>query len=194
MVPHAQGKTIECCDTDMCNKDLKPMYKLPTTTNPPSIFDPGDKLPIAVLLTSVTICIIIFLLIIAIVYLRHRRKEEQRKKQYYGEKNLDMYGTVANLMDQSSGSGSGFPVLVQRTISRQIQMVRSVGKGRYGEVWLARWRGERVAVKVFFTTEEQAWCRETEIYQTVLMRHENILGFIAADIKGTGKQITKHGV
>ncbi|KAG8242813.1 Bone morphogenetic protein receptor type-1B [Homalodisca vitripennis] len=65
-------------------------------------------------------------------------------------------------------------------------MVHSVGKGRYGEVWLARWRGERVAVKVFFTTEEASWFRETEIYQTVLMRHENILGFIAADIKGTG--------
>lgn len=44
-----------------------------------------------------------------------------------------------------------------------------------------------MAVKVFFTTEEQAWCRETEIYQTVLMRHENVLGFIAADIKGTGR-------
>lgn len=65
-------------------------------------------------------------------------------------------------------------------------MVHSIGKGRYGEVWLAKWRGERVAVKVFLTTEEQSWCRETEIYQTVLMRHENILGFIAADIKGTG--------
>ena len=64
--------------------------------------------------------------------------------------------------------------------------VSSVGKGRYGEVWLARWRGERVAVKVFFTTEEASWFRETEIYQTVLMRHDNILGFIAADIKGTG--------
>ena len=47
-----------------------------------------------------------------------------------------------------------------------------------------RWRGERVAVKVFFTTEEASWFRETEIYQTVLMRHDNILGFIAADIKG----------
>lgn len=57
---------------------------------------------------------------------------------------------------------------------------------RYGEVWLAQWRGEKVAVKVFFTTEEASWFRETEIYQTVLMRHENILGFIAADIKGTG--------
>nr|CAD7431591.1 unnamed protein product [Timema monikensis] len=77
-------------------------------------------------------------------------------------------------------------LIVQRTIAKQIQMVHTVGKGRYGEVWLARWRGERVAVKVFFTTEEASWFRETEIYQTVLMRHENILGFIAADIKGTG--------
>ncbi|XP_026741509.1 bone morphogenetic protein receptor type-1B isoform X3 [Trichoplusia ni] len=88
--------------------------------------------------------------------------------------------------DVSSGSGSGLPLLVQRTVAKQIQMVESIGKGRYGEVWLARWRGERVAVKVFFTTEEASWFRETEIYQTVLMRHENILGFIAADIKGTG--------
>uniref|UniRef100_A0A8C9L9A1 receptor protein serine/threonine kinase n=1 Tax=Pavo cristatus TaxID=9049 RepID=A0A8C9L9A1_PAVCR len=75
---------------------------------------------------------------------------------------------------------------VQRTIAKQIQMVKQIGKGRYGEVWMGKWRGEKVAVKVFFTTEEASWFRETEIYQTVLMRHENILGFIAADIKGTG--------
>ena len=42
-----------------------------------------------------------------------------------------------------------------------------------------------MAVKVFFTTDEASWFRETEIYQTHLMRHENILGFIAADIRGT---------
>lgn len=65
---------------------------------------------------------------------------------------------------------------VQRTIAKQIHMVKQIGKGRYGEVWMGRWRGERVAVKVFFTTEEASWFRETEIYQTVLMRHENILG------------------
>ncbi|XP_068587951.1 bone morphogenetic protein receptor type-1A-like [Cebidichthys violaceus] len=82
--------------------------------------------------------------------------------------------------------GSHFQCKVQRTIAKQIQMVRQIGKGRYGEVWLGRWRGEKVAVKVFFTREEASWFRETEIYQTVLMRHENILGFIAADIKGTG--------
>lgn len=55
-------------------------------------------------------------------------------------------------------------------------MVKQIGKGRYGEVWMGRWRGEKVAVKVFFTTDEASWSRETEIYQTVLMRHENILG------------------
>ena len=65
---------------------------------------------------------------------------------------------------------------VQRTIAKQIQMMKQVGKGRYGEVWMGRWRGERVAVKVFFTTEEESWFRETEIYQTFLMRHDNILG------------------
>ena len=46
-----------------------------------------------------------------------------------------------------------------------VQMQQMVGQGRYGEVWLARWRGERVAVKVFYTTEEASWFRETEIYQ-----------------------------
>jgi hypothetical protein len=44
-------------------------------------------------------------------------------------------------------------------------MQQKVGQGRYGEVWLARWRGEKVAVKVFYTTEEASWFRETEIYQ-----------------------------
>lgn len=55
-------------------------------------------------------------------------------------------------------------------------MGHSIGKGRYGEVWMAKWREEKVAVKVFFTTEEASWFRETDIYQTVLMRHSNILG------------------
>ena len=93
--------------------------------------------------------------------------------------------TMKDMLEESySGSGAGNPLLVQRSIARQVSLVECVGKGRYGEVWLARWRGERVAVKVFFTTEEASWFRETEIYQTVLMRHDNILGFIAADIKG----------
>lgn len=75
-------------------------------------------------------------------------------------------------------------MLVQRSIARQIQLVETIGKGRFGEVWRGRWRGENVAVKIFSSREERSWFREAEIYQTVMLRHENILGFIAADNKG----------
>ena len=65
---------------------------------------------------------------------------------------------------------------VQRTIAKQVQLIRCVGQGRFGEVWKAKWRGEYVAVNIYLTEEESSWFRETEIYQTVLMRHDNILG------------------
>ncbi|EEB19611.1 SAX, putative [Pediculus humanus corporis] len=86
----------------------------------------------------------------------------------------------------TSGSGSGLPLLVQRSIARQIQLIDIIGKGRFGEVWRGRWRGENVAVKIFSSREERSWFREAEIYQTVMLRHDNILGFIAADNKDNG--------
>ncbi|XP_071791313.1 TGF-beta receptor type-1-like [Asterias amurensis] len=86
----------------------------------------------------------------------------------------------------TSSSGSGLPLLVQRTIARQITLIECIGKGRYGEVYKGRWRGEYVAVKIFSSREERSWFREAEIYQTVMLRHENILGFIAADNKDSG--------
>lgn len=54
----------------------------------------------------------------------------------------------------------------------------SVGKGRYGEVWRARWGRDVLAVKIFYTTDEESWMRETEMYLTNMLRHENILGKI----------------
>jgi len=87
---------------------------------------------------------------------------------------------------QSFISLIGLPLLVQRSIARQIQLLEIIGKGRFGEVWKGRWRGESVAVKIFSSRDEQSWFREVEIYQTVMLRNDNILGFIAADNKGTG--------
>lgn len=52
-------------------------------------------------------------------------------------------------------------------------------------MWRGKWRAENVAVKIFSSREERSWFREAELYQTVMLRHENILGFIAADNKGT---------
>lgn len=189
LVPHLEGKAIECCrDYDNCNKDLKPTLEVRTTTEAPSILNQPDGIHYLILLISITVCLILSVILISVIFYRYKKKASSPRKPYYYRDYSEKYrnGTLANLIDQSSGSGSGLPILVQRTISRQIQMIRPVGKGRYGEVWLAKWRDQKVAVKVFFTTEEQSWFRETEIYQTVLMRHDNILGFIAADIKGTG--------
>ncbi|XP_031421325.1 serine/threonine-protein kinase receptor R3 [Clupea harengus] len=92
--------------------------------------------------------------------------------------------TYGDIFDEfcTSGSGTGLPYLVQRTMARQISLVECVGKGRYGEVWRGTWMGESVAVKIFSSRDEQSWFRETEIYNTVQLRHDNILGFIASDM------------
>ncbi|CAH2983902.1 unnamed protein product [Chilo suppressalis] len=173
-VPHQNPKGIECCsDTDMCNVRLRPPLPAPPAA-PPA---PAPAPPPALLVAG-ALCVALLAALGALLLLCRRRRR--------GKRPPSPAPASVPAAEVSSGSGSGLPLLVQRTVAKQIQMVESIGKGRYGEVWLARWRGEKVAVKVFFTTEEASWFRETEIYQTVLMRHENILGFIAADIKGTG--------
>src|SRR5699024_1564832 len=83
----------------------------------------------------------------------------------------------------SSGSGSGTMHLVQKTLASDIELDNTpIGVGRYGEVYHGRRRGEDVAVKIFYSREEVSWKREIEIYTTVIMRHENILGFLGADV------------
>jgi len=67
-----------------------------------------------------------------------------------------------------------------------VSLLECVGKGRFGEVWRGHWRGESVAVKIFSSRDEKSWFRESEIYQTVMLRHENVLGFIASDNKDEG--------
>ena len=56
------------------------------------------------------------------------------------------------------------------------------GKGRYGEVWRGRYHDEDVAVKIFSSRDEASWLRETEIYNTCLLRHDNVLGYYASDM------------
>ena len=76
----------------------------------------------------------------------------------------------------NAGSGSGASVLQQQTIAQQVQLLGVVGRGRYGHVYRGTWRGEEVAVKIFASKEENSWCGEVNIYQEVMLRHQNILG------------------
>ncbi|KAJ4431881.1 TGF-beta receptor type-1, partial [Periplaneta americana] len=139
--------------------------------------------------------IVILSVIVTIAYsIWQKRRRSRHQLPYRSEDSIEapdhpILGGVS-LRDMiemtTSGSGSGLPLLVQRSIARQIQLVEIIGKGRFGEVWRGRWRGENVAVKIFSSREERSWFREAEIYQTVMLRHDNILGFIAADNKDNG--------
>lgn len=148
---------------------------------------------------SIFVCGAIFIAVILALFFIYRRRERNGS----GGKHaacpraclLDsMRGSshttqLADLVEMSSGSGSGLPLLVQRTIVKEIEFTQLIGQGRYGKVFLAKFRGENVAAKVFNPAAEASWFREAEIYQSVVMRHENIMGFIAADIDGTGQRM-----
>ncbi|KAL1116118.1 hypothetical protein AAG570_005613 [Ranatra chinensis] len=133
----------------------------------------------------------------AIAYLRrshrqrlsaaHRRLHHHHNSHHHHHNHHSLGGgdtTLREYLDHTltSGSGSGLPLLIQRTLAKQISLVECIGKGRYGEVWCGIWHGEKVAVKIFFSRDEASWTRETEIYSTVLLRHENILGYIGSDM------------
>jgi hypothetical protein len=74
-----------------------------------------------------------------------------------------------------SGSDSGLVTLNKRTIALDLTILELIARGRYGEVHRAHYRGSEVAVKMFYTTEEESWKNERDIYQTQMLNHENIL-------------------
>lgn len=181
---------IWCCDTHFCN-DNHIHEDMPMFVKPKPIFTVWEVMGMVV--------VVVFLGCVAtiLLYFIYHRKKRLPSLGTSGRCLLDdssacepiLNGrTIQEIIElTTSGSGSaGLPLLVQRSIARQVQLVDSIGKGRFGEVWRGRWRGEDVAVKIFSSREECSWTREAEIYQTVMLRHENILGFIAADNKDNG--------
>ncbi|XP_078005225.1 bone morphogenetic protein receptor type-1B-like [Phascolarctos cinereus] len=185
-IRHQRG-SIKCCkERNECNKDLHPT--LPPLKNQEFA---DESIQHKAILISVTVCSFLLILLILFWFFRYTRRKARHHhsiRLHQDEIYIPPEERLKDFIEQSQNSGSrlGLSPLVQRTIARQVEMVQQIGKGRYGEVWMAKWRGEKVAVKLFSSTEEASWSREKEIYLTVLVRHENILGFIAGDIKGTG--------
>lgn len=185
-----------CCQSSWCTANL--------TLDTTKLFERDDEDKqdlLLVLAISVPILVVMVMILILLLIYRqcHPRFGYQMvTKPFQNTVVIDLSSkksTVSTYLDESqstlkemlestySGSGAGNPMLVQRSIARQVSLAECVGKGRYGEVWRGLWRGENVAVKIFSSRDEKSWFRESEIYQTVMLRHENILGFIAADNK-----------
>ncbi|KAI4805320.1 hypothetical protein KUCAC02_009944 [Chaenocephalus aceratus] len=184
--PPSRDQIVECCYGHLCN--MNSTVELPVKDEVPSY----SVTTLTIVIVAPIIVLIVLSAIAILVFRRIHNNQMERLTSRDAE-----YGTIdgliasnvgestlADLLDHSctSGSGSGLPFLVQRTVARQITLNECVGKGRYGEVWRGQWQGESVAVKIFSSRDEKSWFRETEIYNTVLLRHENILGFIASDM------------
>lgn len=185
--PPSRDQIVECCYGHLCN--MNSTVQLPVRADELSHY---SVTTLAIVIAAPIIVLIVLSAIAILVFRRIHHNQMERLTSRDAE-----YGTIdgliasnvgestlADLLDHSctSGSGSGLPFLVQRTVARQITLNECVGKGRYGEVWRGQWQGENVAVKIFSSRDEKSWFRETEIYNTVLLRHENILGFIASDM------------
>lgn len=183
-------QNVFCCkDENYCNSYTPKLIHLAT---PQASHDAGSDPSVTTMLMVIVPIVVLMVIGLAMVlaYLHCRRSRPYAHPPDSIDTNPLMGSQPSSLKElydwSLSGSGSGLPLLVQRTIARQIRLCEIIGKGRYGEVWRGNWRGENVAVKIFPSREERSWYREAEIYQTVMLRHENILGFIAADNKDNG--------
>ncbi|XP_035187737.1 activin receptor type-1 isoform X1 [Oxyura jamaicensis] len=190
--PPSPDQAVECCQGYLCNMNITaqlPSSKGQTLQGEAA----GYSMETLIIVILAPVIVLIFFSAVAVLIIRriqksHMERLNSRDAEYGTIEGLIASNvgdsTLADLLDHSctSGSGSGLPFLVQRTVARQITLVECVGKGRYGEVWRGQWQGENVAVKIFSSRDEKSWFRETELYNTVLLRHENILGFIASDM------------
>ncbi|XP_077435776.1 activin receptor type-1-like [Vanacampus margaritifer] len=185
--PPSRDQIVECCFGHLCN--LNSTVQLPVKADELSNYS-VTMLAIVIVAPILVLVVLSAIAILVFRHIHHNQMERltSRDAEYGTIDGLIASNvgesTLADLLDHSctSGSGSGLPFLVQRTVARQITLNECVGKGRYGEVWRGQWQGESVAVKIFSSRDEKSWFRETEIYNTVLLRHENILGFIASDM------------
>ena len=167
---------------------LSPFPILPVYFSPSHTFFTGPDVGlisgIAAPLFVAAALVSLALFLVCVWCLRRRKLSRERNRRVpQGMKEVGPTGEM-ELMDMTvtSGSGSGLPFLIQRTVARTIKITELIGNGRYGQVYLGYYQGEPVAVKKFFSRDEKSWCRETEIYNTLLLRHDNILGFFASDM------------
>ncbi|KAL1514236.1 hypothetical protein ABEB36_003524 [Hypothenemus hampei] len=186
---------VDCCEGNYCNNgsfpELPPVYlKSPDD-------ETNDIYFILNLITAVVVPFSVLALIgVACLYFLKRwhhnrlcKETRMDPEQYYVTEELIRAtaagdSTLREYLEttMSSGSGSGVPLLVQRTMTKQIALIDRIGKGRHGEVWRGTWQDENVAVKIFKSLDEASWTRETQVYSSMLLPHENILGYIGSDI------------
>uniref|UniRef100_A0A7E4W896 receptor protein serine/threonine kinase n=1 Tax=Panagrellus redivivus TaxID=6233 RepID=A0A7E4W896_PANRE len=183
--PHSAPFGIACCyDGDYCNK------KLPTPKYTHFIEDirhPSKPLKSRYISLSYYLggLITVGLILTIIFYFVLRRYKALRKPLKAPLRRASSLTSISSgsvKYDYDDTGGSGGAILNQRTVAQSIRFINEIARGRYGTVHKAYYRSRYVAVKSFYTNEEQSWQNERLVYETLMLNHENILQFVAADI------------
>merc|ERR1712018_718400 len=114
-----------------------------------------------VLLCSLTAIFIVALLVIVLVFLYYEKEKQTHRKEIAKDPEMAIRlfpGNIHDLIEESSGSGSGVPRIVQQTICKQINMgnpPKRIGGGKTGDVWEGTFRGiDKIAVKAYHAKNE----------------------------------------
>lgn len=178
LVAHGIPKAINCCyEGNFCNLNL---------TLPPFLVKQRAANNVLTILLWILITVLVCAAVIVSVFFFTKHFGKKLKSPLRNAVTLAPCSYVEKtpiMCDMSSGSGSGFASLNEKTVAQSLEMIGVIGRGRYGEVKKAYYKGDRiVAVKSFCTKDEESWKNEKEIYQTQMLNHENILQYVAADI------------
>lgn len=192
---------VYCCYGDFCNggdfPEL-PFHHIPMEPIDNSVAVSSSRT--VSMLVSVPILVLVAL--VGLFFFIRRRKRIWRENRHPPRlSNVDKLQTIYDVGEEevratkvgdstlreyiedscSAGSGGGgLPLLMQKTLANQVSIIDRIGKGSFGDVWRGTWHGENVAIKIFNVLGEKSWKRETEIYSTVALGHENILGYIGS--------------
>lgn len=81
--------------------------------------------------------------------------------------------SLAQLIEyaQSTTSDGHLSTMVQKTVVCRSRTLKHLHSGRFGELYLGKWRDDQVAIKVFTERHSDVWYKEVEVYQVSLHNH-----------------------
>eukprot|EP00117_Sycon_ciliatum_P001339 scpid38969/ scgid1515/ TGF-beta receptor type-1; Serine/threonine-protein kinase receptor R4; TGF-beta type I receptor; Transforming growth factor-beta receptor type I len=177
-------------DNRSCDVVTEPPQRTSPLSSSTNLHKGSDGMPTEIVVVVSVLASLVFiglLLLIGYVAVRKQRQAKGNGKIFVSPSRFPIDIVTSEAISDDSGcdmgesSGRGILQLEERTISREIDLLDQIGTGRFGEVYRGRWREDQVAVKIFKTIEEASFFREVELFNTCMLRHENILGFRAAD-------------
>lgn len=181
-----------CSMNDECNNNLLFPTKLPAGA-------PDNEI-VSVILMSLLPPLVVAIMIVSCFYCyriyRHRKLTEWESKKPVKKVPLDCSDACAIMLDddRSESSSTLANSLNHNTEPLPLELDVQVGKGRFAEVYKAKLRQsssqqfETVAVKIFPFEEYASWKNEKDIFSDIDLKHENVLHFLTAEERKTGRQ------